>query len=324
MPRFTVPVDDPEAVALVAACVAEVLGLDGRDDGGIAVDPDVRLTELGLESFTAVRLRRRIRERIGADLPIAEFLGDASVRAVARRLTGPSSAAEAFPLTPVQTAYWIGRDPSFPLGGVATFYFHEFARTAPGGDHERDLARLEDAWNALVRHHPMLRVIVDDDGMQRVLRDPGPYRIGRTDLREVPDAEREMALAGLRAARSHQLRPTDTWPLYDIHAALLPGGALRLFVGMDVLALDMASWLLIMRQWGELVADSAKPLTPCPTDFGTLVLGREADQEERRRREAARDYWARRAPELPPGPALPWTAAPAEFSRARFVRHEDG
>ncbi|MFI6585241.1 amino acid adenylation domain-containing protein [Embleya sp. NPDC050493] len=358
MPRSGTPVHlDP--ISAVASCVAEVLGIDAGPDGGPdvgpAVDPDVRLTELGLESFTAVRLRRRLRERTGADLPIADFLGEATARSLAARLpdplagdpatrpapsTGSAEAVrparpaetpahpvpppDAFPLTPVQSAYWVGRDPSFPLGGVATFYFHEFDRVLPDGDHDGDLTRLEDAWNILVRHHPMLRAIVDDDGMQRVLADPGPYRIGRTDLRAVSADERAAALARLRAERSHQTRRTDTWPLYDIHAALLPDGGTRLYVGMDVLALDMTSWLLLMRQWGALVADPTALPAPCTTDFGTVLRERAADPQELQRRERAGAYWARRAAELPPGPALPWTAAANEPGPPRFTRHQDG
>ncbi|MFE2870975.1 acyl carrier protein [Embleya sp. NPDC059259] len=88
MPRSGTPVHlDP--ISAVASCVAEVLGIDAGPDGGpdagAGVDPDVRLTELGLESFTAVRLRRRLRERTGADLPIADFLGEASARSLAGR-----------------------------------------------------------------------------------------------------------------------------------------------------------------------------------------------------------------------------------------------
>nr|WP_269085581.1 amino acid adenylation domain-containing protein [Nonomuraea pusilla] len=296
----------------VVSCVAQVLGVEEGE-----VDPDARLTELGLESFTAVRLRRRLRERVGADLPIASFLGTASARSIARRVT-PEDAA--FPLTAAQSAYWVGRDRAFPLGGVATFFFHEYDRRP--GDPEADLDRLEQAWNVLVEHHPMLRMVVGDDGRQRVLASPGPYRVGRTDLREASAEEVRQALDRLRAERSHQLRPADVWPLFDIHAALLPDGRTRLFVGMDILALDMASWLLLMRQWGELVADPAARPRSCATDFPTVVRERESDPEERERRALAAAYWAERAPDLPPGPTLPLAAPIEELGVPRFARHE--
>ncbi|MBB5781613.1 non-ribosomal peptide synthetase [Nonomuraea jabiensis] len=298
----------------VVSCVAQVLGIEEDE-----VEPDARLTELGLESFTAVRLRRRLRERVGADLPIASFLGEASARSIAQRIS-PDGAG--FPLTAAQSAYWVGRDPAFPLGGVATFFFHEYDRRS--GDQDADLDRLERAWNVLVEHHPMLRMVVGDDGRQRILPSPGPYRITRTDLRAASAEEARQALTGLRAERSHQLRPADVWPLFDIHAALLPGGRTRLFVGMDILALDMASWLLVMRQWGELAADPRARPEPCATDFPTVVRERESDPEERERRARARAYWAERAPNLPPGPALPLAVPIEELGVPRFVRYEGG
>lgn len=178
----------------VVSCVAQVLGIEEGE-----VEPDARLTELGLESFTAVRLRRRLRECVGADLPIASFLGEASARSIAQRIS-PDGAG--FPLTAAQSAYWVGRDPAFPLGGVATFFFHEYDRHS--GDQDADLDRLEQAWNMLVEHHPMLRMVVGDDGRQRILPSPGPYLITRTDLRDASVEEAQQELARLRAERARR------------------------------------------------------------------------------------------------------------------------
>src|SRR4030088_1809557 len=145
----------------VAACVAEVLGLPET-----TVEHDVRLSELGLESFTAVRLRRRMREELALDLPLTAFLGAATIRTVAEGSPEPV-ADESFPLTPIQTAYLVGREPVFPLGGVATFFYYEYDRV-PAGDPEADLAALEAAWNRVVHRHPMLRMVIGADARQRV------------------------------------------------------------------------------------------------------------------------------------------------------------
>ena len=102
----------------VLSCLGEVLDRASED-----LDGDTPLLELGLESFTAVRLRRRLREDIGLDLPLTAFLAGATARTVAAGDAEPASATtspheaddETFPLTPVQAAYLVGRDPSFPL-----------------------------------------------------------------------------------------------------------------------------------------------------------------------------------------------------------------
>lgn len=301
----------------VLACLADVLELRPSD-----LDPDTPLTALGLESFTAVRLRRRLLEDTELNLPLTAFLGDATARTVAAGIVPeePDKEEQSFPLTPIQAAYLVGRDPAFPLGGVATFYYFEYDRT-PQNTPEADLDRLQSAWNQLVRRHPMLRMVVDSDARQRVLAEVPDYVIPRTDLRvESPEAAAE-ALAALRAECSHQVLPADRWPLFDLRAALLPDGRTRLFVGVDVLALDLMSWMRLMREWGRFVADPALELPAPPLGFADLVRRKSDDPVERRRRETDAAYWARRAPALPDGPALPWSRGPAEFSGHRLTRH---
>jgi len=328
--------DASSAVASVLACLAGVLERSAED-----LDPDGTLTSLGLESFTAVRLRRRLRDDIGLDLPLTTFLGAATPRSVAATVlgagagtvlpasldcvppaTGTSSEDEedSFPLTPIQAAYLVGRDPAFPLGGVATFYYFEYDRV-PGGDPVADVVALGVGWNRLVRRHPMLRMVVGPAARQRILHEVPDYVIAATDLRSRPVAEVEEALSGLRAECSHQLRPSDRWPLFDIRAALLPGGRTRLFVGADVLALDLMSWMQLMREWGQYVAQPDLELPEPPLTFGDLVRRRLSDPSQRRRREVDGAYWARRAPGLPDGPALPWVCTSAELGAPRFVRH---
>ncbi|MFC7329783.1 amino acid adenylation domain-containing protein [Marinactinospora rubrisoli] len=310
----------PASPQHVAAIVADVLGIEEQD-----VDPDLPLTALGLESFTAVRLRRRLRDDAGLDLPLTAFLGDATVASVARGATDPAaSPAEqdaGAPLTPIQSAYWIGRDAAFPLGGVATFYYREYDRR-PEGDPLADLDRLAGAWNRLVQRHPMLRMVVGPDAHQRILPDPGPYRIGVTDLRTVDADAARATLDRLRAAHSHQVRPADRWPLFDIHAALLPDGRTRLHLGIDVLALDLAGWMQILAEWGELVADPEARLPEPPATFIDVLRRRSADPANRTARERDAAYWRDRAATLPPGPRLPWSTDLAEVRGHRFTRRE--
>jgi pyochelin synthetase len=304
---------ESERVALVAGCVADVLGLtDGE------VDADSRLSELGLESFTAVRLRRRLRDDLGVDLPLTAFLGEVTVRTVAAggHETGPN---EPFPLTPIQSAYLVGREPLFPLGGVATFFYHEYDRV-PGNDQEADLVALEAAWNRVVARHPMLRMVITADARQRVLADVPAYRFERVDLRD--SADLDSVLGRLRERCSHQVRPADRWPLFDIRAALLPGGRTRLFVGIDVLTMDLASWFQLIREWGVLVADPAVVLAEPATTFGEFIRRRTESPAERDRRAADTAYWTGR--DLPPGPALPWLRPASELGVPRFSRRQSG
>lgn len=335
--------DGVDVQETLVGCLADVLALDRCD-----IEPDRRFTELGLESFAALRLRRHLRERTGVDLPMATFLGDACLRSTAETLRqasppgrqAPESAPrtlaggqttvvgndadDSFALTAVQAAYWVGRHPDFALGGVATFQYHEFARTPvhrSGSPPELDLQRLEQAWNRLLDHHPMLRAVVSQTGRQRVLPVVETYRIGITDLRETASEQVQPALDALRHERSHQVRPAESWPLFEIHAALLPGGATRIFTGFDVLILDLASWMLLMRQWQQLVDDPSIELPAAAVSFEDLMRRRRRDSVELAQREEDRLYWAGRVDELPDGPRLPLTAPIEQLGVPRFTRH---
>lgn len=337
-----VPAED--VLASTIECIGEVLGMQSD-----LITPDTPLSALGLESFTAVRLRRRIRERTDADLPLTTFLDGATAQDIANRLaaevqetsaqeqTGrpeeqatssgtqadasawsPQDDAGPFPLTPIQASYFVGRQDGLPLGGVATFYYYEYDRVAE--DPLADLGRLEAAWNRLIEHHPMLRMTVDERGRQRILADVRPYRIGTTDLRNASADDAHLALSRLRHERSHQVRPTDTWPLFDIHAALLPDGRTRLHVGVDVLITDLAGWMLLMRQWGQLVTEPSAQLSVPETDFARMQRARTTDPEWAARRTRDRAYWSERASQLPDAPRLPVLREAEGITPPRFVR----
>ncbi|MFI6785102.1 amino acid adenylation domain-containing protein [Micromonospora sp. NPDC050276] len=323
---MSLPLKPEAALDDVLDCLAEVLGTDLE-----LIDAETPLTALGLESFTAVRLRRRIRERIGRDLPLTAFLDNATALNLARHLSDPtgqlpsapasrqSNDPSNFPLTPIQESYLVGREPGLVLGGVATYYYYEYDRASD--DATADLQRLEAAWNRLVDHHPMLRMVVDQRGRGQILSSVDPYRIGVTDLRDASPTHMAETLAKLRHDRSHQVRAAGQWPLFDLHAAFLPDGRTRLYVGIDVLATDMTGWMLLMRQWGQLAADPTASLPEPPADFTDLLRARAADPQWTRRRERDQAYWAVRAADLPAAPRLPVTRAADSTEPPRFVRH---
>lgn len=61
-----------------------------------------------------------------------------------------------------------------------------------------DLTRFEQAWNALIARHDMLRMVIDSDGRQRILHNTPWYRLPRNDLRDLPAEQQQQRLLDIR------------------------------------------------------------------------------------------------------------------------------
>src|SRR5215471_10279585 len=66
----------------------------------------------------------------------------------------PGKRYEPFPLTDMQQAYWLGRDPNFELGGIGIHFYEEL------DCHELDTSRLNEAWQKTILRHDALRTVV--------------------------------------------------------------------------------------------------------------------------------------------------------------------
>jgi len=223
-----------------------------------------------------------------------------------------------FPLTEIQHAYWLGRDPSFEHGGVATHAYFEL------DDKRLDPDRLQRSWNELVARHQMLRSIVLPSGEQAVLDEVPPYEIQVVDLRDNDEGGRLASLAEQRGRLEARPCHAERWPAFELVLSRLPD-ADRLHVSLDLLAVDLASIALVFAEWADRYSGATAGPPPLEVTFRDYVLAVEARRRSDRAARA-RSYWRERAAELPPGPALPHTnvrrTAPPRFSNrsARLSR----
>jgi amino acid adenylation domain-containing protein len=288
--------------------------------------------QLGGHSILAAALVHRLRERCGVLISLSDLFAAPTIAELAalvqrarpadqtdhRVVARPQEQYESFPLTDVQQAYWIGRDPGFELGNIATHAYFEI-------DVDRlDLARLTHAVRQLIDRHPALRTIVNDVGTQRVLRAVPQYLPAVIDLRQADGSAVARRLGELREAMSHQVLPADRWPLFDIRISLLPGSGAtsdpgRLHVSIDALIADAYSVRLLMAELGELYHRPETALPPIDVTFRDCVVARLA-QHATPARDKALAYWRDRMPVLPSGPALPLTMAPSAVHNPRFER----
>ena len=294
----------------IRAEVADLLGV-----GVDAVHPGSNLISQGLDSIRMMTLAGRWR-RQGIAVDFAMLAATPTVDAWAELVTagtlgddghgGPAQASanaelsesgEPFPLAPMQHAMWVGRHDNQQFGGVSGHLYVEF----DGGS--VDPQRLRVAATALARRHPMLRVRFLPDGTQRIapIEEGRDFPVAVEDLRSLDGAAVDQRLAVIRDDKSHQ-QLDDA--VFELALTLLPGERSRLHVDLDMQAADAMSYRTLMSDLAALYADLELP------ELGyTYRQYRQAIEDEDARgqptREADRQWWAQRIPELPDPPALP-------------------
>ena len=290
--------------------------------------------ELGGHSLLATQVLARVSEEFKVNIPLRRLFekptvaGLASVIEECRAHQGPAGDAapvlpsvvpappdrhEPFPLTDMQQAQWIGRIGAFNMGNVAAHVYFEPEST------ELDLERLGRAWQRVIDRHEMLRAVVLPDGRQRILPDVPPYAIDVQDLRGLDADTTSARLEALRHRMSHQVRPTDQWPLFEVRASRLDDRTVRLHLSFDLLIADIASLRILMRDWYQLYENPDAVLPELELSFRDYVLA-EATLKESDAYRRALLYWQTRLATLPPAPELPLARNPATVIQPRFER----
>jgi pyochelin synthetase len=222
---------------------------------------------------------------------------------------------EPFPLTELQEAYWVGRSAGIALGNLACFVYFETEAT------DLDLPDLSKALGRLIERHDMLRMVVLREGQQQILPTVPPYEIAVRDLRGAADVDTQ--LLRIREELSHQVLPTERWPLFSISATRVAERIWRLHVGFDTLIGDAWGLRLALSELSRLYQDPQTQLPPLTLSFRDYVLAEVADRQNDAYARAL-SYWQQRLPTLSAAPALPLARPAEELTRPRFVRRRFG
>ncbi|NMO19733.1 non-ribosomal peptide synthetase, partial [Pyxidicoccus fallax] len=224
-----------------------------------------------------------------------------------------------FPLTDIQNAYWVGRQDAFDAGGVAAHSYLELAFDT------LDLSRLEDVLRRLIEHHDMLRMVVLPTGEQVVLASVPPFSITSYDLRGASAEEVEAHLKAIRAELSHQVLPTERFPLFEVRASRLPSGRVHVHISLDLLVADAFSVQLLIEQCSTLYQNPDARLPPLKHTFreyfAAAARHRAPDSKAYQR---SLEYWRSRLATLPGPPELPLAADGDVKGPRRFTRRQGG
>ncbi|MFJ5483609.1 polyketide synthase [Pectobacterium actinidiae] len=336
-PQHEVAVDLPPAMLADAGAVAQWLACQiaaqlRLDDPG-RLSPGRDLVQLGLDSLLFLELsstiQRRLGVRIDAEQAYRELTIDGLSRLIARQaLHAPESECQSaalqhdaqgrflpFALTPIQHAYWMGRTGLIDFGGVACHVLFEWDLRHG----QFDLSRLEQAWNALVRRHDMLRMVIGEDGQQRILAEVPDYRIVRRKLSHLSPAELELVLEETRRELSYRVLPAERWPLFELIVSELDEERYRLHMNLDLLLFDVQSFKVMMDDLAAFY--QGESLEPLQITFRDYVL----DEQARRLEPAwlkSWCYWQALLTDLPPAPRLPLSGRPQCGGQPHFTTYQ--
>ncbi|OHY69492.1 hypothetical protein BB778_09840 [Pluralibacter gergoviae] len=222
----------------------------------------------------------------------------------------PDARFAPFPLTEAQQAYFVGRHSAFAFGGVACRGYLEICFDRPVTP-----AQLSRALNQLIARHDMLRVVIEEEGFQRVLPQVPLFQPQQHEWPDLPTTEVGARIAELREAMLAAPADYQRWPLFAA-ATILTAGQTRLLLSIELILVDSASLYLLVYELDQLLF-APETLLPAPSlGFRDYVIARRAARQGVRYRKA-QQYWRERIPELPNAPALPVGAA---AEKATFVR----
>jgi pyochelin synthetase len=302
------------AVAALLECASSV----------IADDED--LVNRGVDSIAIMRLTSQLRLG-GVDVSFRALLesptlqdwwGIVGAAASVAPAGAPRTGVEAhrwtrvdpgtpFRLTPVQQAYWIGRTDALALGGVGCHAYLEF------DGHDISADRLHTAVCRLADRHDMLRARFLDDGRQVIA--PASAWPGLT-VHDLRGSDGDAPAQETRERLSHRRLRVESGEVFDVQLTLLSGARTRLHINVDLLVADVASIRILLADLVRLYEYPDESLPALGYGFADYL----ASTSGVRIRDAAREYWQARLPELPGGPQLPLAVDPDQIATSRFVR----
>ncbi|ECJ2443063.1 amino acid adenylation domain-containing protein [Salmonella enterica subsp. diarizonae] len=222
----------------------------------------------------------------------------------------PDARFTPFPLTEAQQAYFVGRHSAFAFGGVACRGYLEICFDRPVTATQLNLAL-----NQLIARHDMLRVVIEDEGFQRVLPQVPLFQPQQHEWPDLPTTGIGARIAELREAMLAAPADYQRWPLFAA-ATIFAAGQTRLLLSIELILVDSASLYLLVDELEQLLF-SPGTLLPAPSlGFRDYVIARRAARQGARYRKA-QQYWRERIPELPNAPDLPVSVS---AQKATFVR----
>ncbi|KZN55066.1 hypothetical protein N474_16475 [Pseudoalteromonas luteoviolacea CPMOR-2] len=236
---------------------------------------------------------------------LAEYHAAQSPQIVAR----PEQQFEPFKLTEVQSAYWLGQTPGFPLN-CGTHYLLELDSLT------LDTERMMLAWQKLYARHDMLRAQVSDDNQQVVLQQSSMPKLDIAPSTYTSlDQARTQINTWWQAHNSQHLHDAIMIKVARYQAG--ETNRTRLALMFNYMTLDGYSIMLLLREFATLYQAPNTELAPLSLTFRDYVT---QVQDSQQAIDEAQAYWQKRLATLPDAAALPLAQDPLQIAHSEFSR----
>ncbi len=219
---------------------------------------------------------------------------------------------QAFPLSDMQQAYWLGRQEHMPAAMAIQVWFELNCSHV-------QLDRLNLAWHKLQARHPMLRAVMTEQTQQKVTPLTDKPVVQLLDLRELDSAQQEQHLTVLRAKqrKPHDLSKPDwyTWVLVQLDEKRQ-----RLLITFDGWCIDGASYEILLRELVQLY-QQPKQCVPELTGSFRAHIDNLAQQQTSPDYQQDLTWWHQQLETLPPAPQLPLAKRPEQVNNPNMIRH---
>lgn len=210
----------------------------------------------------------------------------------------------------MQAACWIGRTAHAALGKVSAHLYAEFHGT------HLDLERLHAALADICLLHPMLRLRLDEQGLQHIAPMGQAPRLEVEDLRGLPAPQVAQCLLEKRHAWGHQQLDLQQTNPARFGVSLLADDHYRLHVDTDMIAIDPSSFRVLMEDLAQRYTHPTLALPARPAFFQWWDRAR-SDAALKAAQARDRLWWRERLGDIAPAPNLPLLAEPEGQARSQ-------
>jgi len=218
---------------------------------------------------------------------------------------------DSFPLTDIQHAYLIGSNNTYELGNTDCHTYFEFKNK------DIDTNKLEEIINALIHKHDMLRVIINTDGTQKILKQVPHFKV---TVNHFDNTENTNHITKTRASMSNQTFDYTTWPLFQIQITKSPEYSVIHF-SFNLIAVDAFSIQKLIHELSDLYKGTKYDIEKPPISFRDYVIHEESDKKSEDYLKSLQ-YWQHKIKNWPGNPQLPLQSQPCDIKKPIFVRKQ--